>query len=122
MTPENFTYWLQGFFEISESKMLSSKQTQIIKDHLALVFNKVTPDRKENNSLGVDAVEELEKSLLLDGGPRGSKAWNLGDVEVDRPLCSSVPMDSDLNNKPFCETAQRFGLGKCNIKRPSVKC
>ena len=113
MTPENFTYWLQGYFEISESKMLSSKQTQVIKDHLALVFTKVTPDRKENNSFEIDAVEELKKSLLLDGGPRDSKAWDLGESPR---LCSSVPMDLDLNNKPVCDTAQRFGLGKCNIK------
>lgn len=45
MTSENFTYWLQGFFEISDSSKLDEKQVQIIKDHLALVFNKITPDR-----------------------------------------------------------------------------
>ena len=122
MTTENFTYWLQGYFEISESKILSSKQTQIIKDHLALVFDKVTPDRKEKNSIEVDAVEELKKSLLLDGGPRGSKSLNLDDVEVNTRLCSSVPMDSDLNNKPICETAQKYGLGKFNIKKTLVYC
>lgn len=46
MTPENFTYWLQGFFEISDAKELDETQVQIIKDHLNLVFNKVTPNRK----------------------------------------------------------------------------
>jgi len=110
MTSEQFTYWLQGYFEISDSKMLSSRQTQIIKDHLDLVFNKVTPDRKENDSSALDA-----RKLLLDNSPRDSKAWDLGD---NARLCSSVPMDSNLDsNQPVCETAQRFGLGKCNIKR-----
>jgi len=44
MTAEQFTYWLQGFMETAEPKKLNEKQTQIIKDHLELVFNKVTPN------------------------------------------------------------------------------
>lgn len=52
MTTEQFTYWLQGFFEISDSKTLGEKEVQIIKDHLKLVFNKQTPDySKEINPL-----------------------------------------------------------------------
>ena len=47
MDSKEFTYWLQGFFEISDAKKLDEKQVQIIKDHLALVFNKVTPNRNE---------------------------------------------------------------------------
>jgi hypothetical protein len=49
MSPEQFTYWLKGFFEISDTNNLSEKQVQIIRDHLNLVFNKVTPDRKGEN-------------------------------------------------------------------------
>lgn len=45
MSPESFTYWLQGYFEISDSNNLSPQQVQIIRDHLALVFEKVTPDK-----------------------------------------------------------------------------
>lgn len=44
MTPEQFTYWLQGFVEISQ-KPPTDKEWLVIKDHLATVFNKVTPDR-----------------------------------------------------------------------------
>jgi len=44
MTPENFIYWLNGFFEISGCKNLSDNQVQIIKDHLRLVLEKKTPD------------------------------------------------------------------------------
>lgn len=40
MTPENFTYWLQGYSEIC-GQAPSEKQWEIIKDHLNLVFNKV---------------------------------------------------------------------------------
>lgn len=43
MTAEQFTYWLQGFMEILDPAMIHEKETQIIKDHLKLVFTKVTP-------------------------------------------------------------------------------
>ena len=48
MTPEQFAYWLQGYFEISNNKKLDNKQIQIIKDHLKLVFDKKTPERNNN--------------------------------------------------------------------------
>lgn len=38
MTSENFTYWLQGFFEISKTNELTAEQVKEIKDHLKLVF------------------------------------------------------------------------------------
>jgi len=40
MTPENFCYWLQGFFEISGSNEITSGQAMMIKRHLDLVFHK----------------------------------------------------------------------------------
>ena len=44
MTPEQFAYWLQGFVEISDMSLPpNSKEWQVIKDHLATVFKKVTP-------------------------------------------------------------------------------
>lgn len=39
---DNFIYWLQGFFEISEATTLNEKQINIIKEHLELCFEKVT--------------------------------------------------------------------------------
>lgn len=49
MTPENFCYWLQGYFEISNTERtgpapLASLQVEEIKNHLSLVLNKKTPD------------------------------------------------------------------------------
>ena len=41
MTPENFAYWLHGFFEIGNTETLTKKQTQTIKEHLDLVFDNV---------------------------------------------------------------------------------
>jgi hypothetical protein len=61
MSPSDFAYWLTGYFEISDSNNLSPQQVQIIRDHLALVFEKVTPDRKgyeplDTRSTGLSAI------------------------------------------------------------------
>lgn len=44
MNAQEFAYWLQGFFELTGSKKLTQKQVEQIKDHLQLVFTKVTHD------------------------------------------------------------------------------
>lgn len=40
MTPREFAFWLQGYFEIAgeNKKTLDEKQVEIIKNHLNLVF------------------------------------------------------------------------------------
>lgn len=60
MTPEQFCYWLQGFFELScPIDGLSPTQIAAIRDHLNTVFNKVTPDR--NAKPRVLTEEEIDK-------------------------------------------------------------
>ncbi len=44
MNELNFCYWLKGFMEIQNPKTLDAKQVQEIKNHLDLVFLKVTPE------------------------------------------------------------------------------
>lgn len=57
MTPENFVYWLQGYFELNDAagagissvipgQFLNRDQIKVIKDHLNLVLEKKTPDKK----------------------------------------------------------------------------
>ena len=43
MTTEQFTYWLQGFFELSGTTTLNEEQVKVIKEHIALVLKKTTP-------------------------------------------------------------------------------
>ena len=38
MTSQSFAYWLQGFFELANPSTIGSKETELIKNHLALVF------------------------------------------------------------------------------------
>ncbi len=47
MTPEQFCYWLQGFFELKKTidhrDGASAETMKMIEDHLNTVFKKVTP-------------------------------------------------------------------------------
>lgn len=58
MSPENFCYWLQGYFEIAESgeqlESLDEDQIQVIQEHLALVLHRVTGGP---TSVGSDKIE-----------------------------------------------------------------
>ena len=65
MTAENFIYWLNGYFEISNSDKLSKEQVQIIRDHLKLCFSKITPNRTILNDLKPMSGQHLP--LMMDG-------------------------------------------------------
>lgn len=68
MTPENFTYWLQGFFEISgRVNTLNFTQVQIIRDHLNLVFDKKTPMREDQDRLEKIYKEATKEKLITTG-------------------------------------------------------
>ncbi len=46
MTPENFTYWLQGLFELQpDLKTLDEQQIKMIRDHLGYVFDHMDQNR-----------------------------------------------------------------------------
>jgi hypothetical protein len=46
MTPENFAFWLNGFAELTGEATPTPEQWKSICEHLATVFNKVTPPVK----------------------------------------------------------------------------
>lgn len=49
MSPENFCYWLQGWFELNKTidhrQGATPETLKMIEDHLALVLKKETPAR-----------------------------------------------------------------------------
>jgi hypothetical protein len=66
MTFETFAFWLHGYFEISGSNNLNDTQVQIIKDHLDLCFNKVTPDRNPMKDFTTEEIQEVIKKVRKD--------------------------------------------------------
>lgn len=63
MTPEQFCYWLQGYFELGSGGRagMTDGQVETIKDHLNLVFTKVTPDRRPKGEI---LNEEIRKAQM----------------------------------------------------------
>ena len=64
MTAEQFVYWLQGYMEIANPLMLNTGETRIIKDHLALVFDKKTPEREEEKEPGINLVYDFTSQIF----------------------------------------------------------
>lgn len=80
MTPESFTYWLQGFVELSESNAVPNEQQWLmIKDHLKLVFDKKTPDRSVEDILK-DAFRP--KPVDLVGKKFDDAYWKLNPLQI----------------------------------------
>jgi hypothetical protein len=69
MSPENFVYWLNGFFEISGSKALTEEQVQVLKDHLKLVLTKKTPNITITQSPLIDVIPCTSPNIDLSKGP-----------------------------------------------------
>ena len=97
MTAESFAIWLNGFLELANPKTLTEKQIQIIKDHLALVFTKVTPyrDKEEENYTKDwnDIIEDYKKQ-----NKPWPKPWNPlpYPYRPDYTYCSQNPSSSLL--------------------------
>jgi hypothetical protein len=66
MNTEKFCYWLQGFAELNQDKP-TDEQWKSIKEHLGLVFNKVTPPVTRNGKSidqnDLDFILGLDKEL-----------------------------------------------------------
>ncbi len=69
MQSRDFCYWLQGFFELTDVKTLeaSEKQTQMIKNHLNMVFaHEITPDGQLKSDIisGVDIISKMPEMAI----------------------------------------------------------
>lgn len=64
MTPQNFCYWLQGFFEITgtDIKSLNEKQINMIKAHLRLVFRD-SIDPSMGNTAHQQTLSQIHQGL-----------------------------------------------------------
>jgi hypothetical protein len=68
MKATEFCFWLQGFFELSESEQLTSRQVEMIKNHLKLVFyHDIDPSYSE------DPKVQAEMQAIHGGTPKPPK-------------------------------------------------
>jgi|APGre2960657444_1045066.scaffolds.fasta_scaffold27997_1 hypothetical protein len=80
MTQEQFVYWLQGYMEIAKPLMLNMRETRIIKDHLALVFDKKTPEREEEKEPGINLVYDFTSQIIQSKGNEGIHTKKMGST------------------------------------------
>lgn len=98
MTAEQFTFWLQGFFEISQhilkdGQPLPAEAVEEIKNHLQLVFKKETP------RIGIIGEQLSEQILPITRMPYSPPNWPLTTSPfIDTPIqvtCSTSTSVSD---------------------------
>ena len=82
MTSVQFAFWLQGFFELSETNEITPKQVEIIKNHLKLVFYydiDKSYNVDEKTSEAMQAIHDGKHPTL---SPRQRTRSNHGDLIV----------------------------------------
>lgn len=123
MTPQEFCYWLQGYLELSESPSLSSRQTEMVKRHLALVFTDVTTEPEDARKGPPRVIEAPRKPVTKDLAETVSK---LGRVAEKLDALRNHNMDGYYNSPLYCEHANEMPLvcpcsGDCYCKMYSCK-
>lgn len=63
MGSKEFAYWLMGYFEVANPSTIGSKETELIKKHLALVFkHEIDPEMgNEQHQAELNAIHAPNK-------------------------------------------------------------
>jgi hypothetical protein len=81
MTPTEFAYWLQGYLELGgDQACLDAKRTQMVRRHLALVFENVTLG--ERTRCADD--QAWKKEIKVDDLPTGALARYEREMSVQQ--------------------------------------
>lgn len=98
MEPRDFCYWLQGWLEIQKPTTITPEQVQEIKNHLDLVFKKVTPNLGGSPRLPFPfppPVNEPEPLRPMFPYPPSKTPWNPEDapfrIDCGTLICSTTP-------------------------------
>lgn len=112
MTAEQFIYWFQGFIEVANPKQIDAQQTQVIKDHLALVFNKVTPSYPVALPLQTPYPSEVipVPQRIPVTPPLSEFPWVLPDGPTCGPICGGMTRDT-ITAAPQTYCAQGGEIG-----------
>ena len=80
MTSRDFAFWLQGYFEVANPSTIGSKETESIKNHLALVFkHEIDP------SMGDEKHQQI-----------------LNEIHKPKPSFPSTYLDTDKDGLMRC--------------------
>ena len=60
MEQETFIVWLKGYVDLAEPTEVNEREWQIIKDHLQLVFTKVTPSYEDEDD-DMDTAKKIKQ-------------------------------------------------------------
>ena len=120
MTAEQFVYWLQGFMEMADPKELNSTQTQQIKNHLKLVFNKKTPE------VSLPTIQREEPFRITPYQITCDENNNFPDL-MTTPVCSTSTITTNTSfDSEVREIRKKMDkLSKKESKRggsPGIKC
>lgn len=96
MTPQDFCFWLQGFVELTRDTKPDHAQWKMIKEHLALVFDKQTPELSPKPSEAKPQVDESQ-----DHKAKPSIAKELEDLLKDLSLPDVKPIDVWPYSSPY---------------------
>jgi len=121
MTPEQFVYWLQGFFEVTDATTVNQQQVKIIKEHLAKVFNR-EPTQPINswpftisNTNQYPFTEQLQKRYCSQGSDGGA------DFSHELPLPSNLMAQKHGQLVEFSEIPA-IDPGKVKYMEPFHSC
>ena len=89
MTPTEFCYWLQGLIEVGRPVSFDAEQIGMIREHLNLVFEKVTGKPGDVARIEADAKRVIDE--ISSPPPRPSRR--------DGKRCSSGTFDP---NTKYC--------------------
>jgi hypothetical protein len=92
MTSRDFVYWLQGFFEISETNTLTERQVKMIKAHLNLVFkHEIDPSNLEGLS-----PEEVAEYVAIHSGAKDGDRLSVEEI-IEKLGTQYQPIEVKLN-------------------------
>lgn len=87
MTPRDFCYWLQGWFELTNAHHLDSQQVEMIRQHLELVFKKETKEKPISSEQWKQFYKDCENiNKELENMPIPMAEDGLPGCKVEYPL------------------------------------
>lgn len=97
MSPEQFVYWLHGYFELSDAAVygrdtLDAPQVNMIKEHLAKVFNreivrgKLCEANKMNMNNDIYTEEAINKAVKSYNASASMQVMH--DPRIGPPVCA----------------------------------